>query len=408
MSDETIPENVKVATDGDGTINKVSSDKGVFNVITTATGKAYDAASEFVSNNGQGIAGGLIGRLVANKLGGSNAAAAAGVAIGAATAEYVFNFFTDDGDEVSASDIDENLTDEQLAAKQAELKESINGAEPSDLQKIAESANTDGTLLAQLAAPSATSPKPEPDPVYANDLIALGDTHDFRTTLTSQLSGERIIFHVSPNVDESRSATYDTISPLHFPGSIQVYKTTNARAININGKFIARNTAEAARTIEYMNLIRSWVMPYYGEGTSEKEYTSKRLGAPPDILVLRAYGKKNMEYIPVVLSSYSWTYPDDVDYIPTEFGESCPRIIDVSLTLMETYSPEEYGKFDLTEYKLGNLGKAFGTIDTEQRANVWKDMMLTHRNRNIISHGDWTRETGKPYNTGEVGSPNWR
>jgi len=36
-----------------------------------------------------------------------------------------------------------------------------------------------------------------------------------------------------------------------------------------------------------------------------------------------------------------------------------PRIIDVTLTFTETYSPDEFSSFDLNAYKLGKLSDAF-------------------------------------------------
>lgn len=171
-----------------------------------------------------------------------------------------------------------------------------------------------------------------------------------------------IVFTVMPIVDENRSASYDSLTPTHHPGSIQAYKTTSSRTFNINGKFISRSIDEANRTLKYLNTIRSWVMPYYGSGTAES-YTNK-IGLPPEILRFNAYGDKNLKDIPVVLTNYSWTYPEDVDYVQAIDADNksypVPRVIEISLSIMESYAPNELSKFDLLAYKNGDLNKAYG------------------------------------------------
>lgn len=183
-------------------------------------------------------------------------------------------------------------------------------------------------------------------------------TEDFKMKLRSKQTGFTIVFDVSPTIDESRSANYEHISPVHHPGTIQVYKNTEARQFNITVKLIARTSAEASLNVKYINAIRSWVMPYYGQGTANSS-ESNRLGAPPDILIFDVYGDKNIAALPVVLTSYHWVYPDQVDFIPTEDGIPFPTIMDISLSLIESYSPEEYTSFDITAYRTGDMANAY-------------------------------------------------
>ena len=103
-------------------------------------------------------------------------------------------------------------------------------------------------------------------------------------------------------------------------------------------------------------------MPYYGSGTAES-YPNK-IGLPPEILKFNAYGEKNLKDIPVVLTNYSWTYPEDVDYVQAidtnNISYPVPRVIEISLSIMECYAPNELSKFDLLAYKNGDLNKAYG------------------------------------------------
>lgn len=234
---------------------------------------------------------------------------------------------------------------------------------------------------------------------------------------------EQVIFEVTPSFTESRSVEYSPITPVHMPGSIQVYKNTNSRQFSIGAHFISRTSDEATQNMIYVQTLRAWMLPYFGSTSTlntnanrpqaktnqrnaniatnqptERPLTPEeraRLaqnrvaasgielrGAPPDVLYLYAYSTPsneqvdqsaersvafgvNINRVPVVISNLEITYPEDVDYIPTyansgnnvydKTSEPFPMRMDVSITLLETHSPREYEKFDLTKFKFGVL-----------------------------------------------------
>lgn len=210
-----------------------------------------------------------------------------------------------------------------------------------------------------------------------------------------------VIFEVTPSFSESGSVEYSAVQPVHMPGSIQTYKYTHSRTFNITAHLISRNTADALRNIKYLQTLRSWRYPYFGNsGTtsatqqpaapslgqfngndaamariqnSTSDASGELLGAPPEVLYLYAYStsnndkrgldsnnRVNIDRVPVVLSSLNITYPEDVDYLPinispTQKTEPFPVKMDVQITLLEAHSPTEYERFNLAAYKTGNL-----------------------------------------------------
>lgn len=179
------------------------------------------------------------------------------------------------------------------------------------------------------------------------------DNDDVMVKLTAIATGDEVRMVVTPMISEDGSVSYDPIRLIHHPGQIQMYVTTESRNFSIDARFIARTSEEATRNMMYLNLIRSWRMPYYGSGSAE-EWPAK-FGAPPDVLKFEGYGPGNLSSIPVVLQSYSLRYDNVVDYIPTEDGVPFPVIMDISLKLVESYSPAEFSKFNLIDYKKGIL-----------------------------------------------------
>lgn len=171
----------------------------------------------------------------------------------------------------------------------------------------------------------------------------------------------KITLEVMPTIAETRNASYDPFAPLHHPGELLKYRSTSARTWTINARLISRTIEEATHNRMVINTIRSWVMPFFGEGTSQSS-AGKYLGAPPPILTLSAYGDRMIGPAKCVLEGYNWDWPNDCDYLPTEQGIPFPVIMNVSLNLKESWSPAEYSGFNIVEYRIGNLPQAFSKI----------------------------------------------
>lgn len=211
-------------------------------------------------------------------------------------------------------------------------------------------------------------------------------TTDFKVKLTRAASAnlpanqvERVVWDATPEFSESRQIMYKNIEPVHAPGAIYQYGSTSARTFTIEGKFISRSINEATRTLAYVQYLRTWAMPVFGTaGTATGENI---LGAPPSVLFLTAYSRStlsdaqtsktvpigngtssstpaignNIYNVPVVITSLNIPFPSDVDYIPTINNIPVPTIIQVTVSLVETHSPNAYAKFNIQQFKLGQL-----------------------------------------------------
>jgi hypothetical protein len=178
-------------------------------------------------------------------------------------------------------------------------------------------------------------------------------------TQSPSVSGalDTVIFDVMPRIDERGGADYEAVQPTHHPGVIQKYRYSTARSWSINAKLISRTRDEARRTLLIMNTIRSWRMPFFGEGTASS--MPDFLGAPPPILTLKAYGTNMIGPVKCVMKDYNWAYDNTIDYIEADTGVAVPVIVEVSLSLEESWSPAETSSFSITDYKLGNMQDAY-------------------------------------------------
>lgn len=226
---------------------------------------------------------------------------------------------------------------------------------------------------------------------------------DYKVKLTRAASAklgpgkvERVVWDATPEFSENRSIMYKNIDPIHSPGAIYQYANTGSRMFNIQGKFISRSVNEATRTLAYIQYLRTWAMPVFGANPKGAPTGEDILGAPPSVLLLTAYAignpsnsvtskqvnintnvngtnsnminmdsssyntqvpaiGNNIFEVPVVITNLEIPYPSDVDYIPTVNNIPVPTVVTVSVQLTETHSPNAYAKFNLQQFKSGNL-----------------------------------------------------
>ncbi len=202
-------------------------------------------------------------------------------------------------------------------------------------------------------------------------------TNELKVKLVSQPLNETILFEAMPSISESRNAAYDEFTPLQHPGDMLKYRATASRSWSISAKLISRTSEEATKNLKNINIIRSWTMPFYGVGTENDPATKQYLGSPPQILTLTAYGNMMIGPVKCVLESYSWQFPDNIDYLPAYPDGSnsgppspFPVILNIELQLKESYSPAEFSGFSLMKFKKGELPAAFTAVKaSQQQAN---------------------------------------
>ena len=81
-------------------------------------------------------------------------------------------------------------------------------------------------------------------------------------------SYDEVVFNVTPRFSESREVEYTSLTPIHLPGGIQVYKNTRARSFSLTAHLISRTMEEATVNMIYLQTLRGWTMPYFGASST--------------------------------------------------------------------------------------------------------------------------------------------
>lgn len=194
-----------------------------------------------------------------------------------------------------------------------------------------------------------------------------------KVTLKENGTANAVVFEVMPEIVEQHTVEYEAIAPPQFPGSFQKYKGNSATQWQVNTTLISRNSTEAAQNLRYLQMLRGWTKPFFGDRTANS--FKNKLGAPPPVLTLSGL-RDLVGPVPVVITSLNWTWPKDVDYISTGIKGSdgnyipFPTVIQVPIQLVESYSITQFNDFSLADYRAGNLEIAFNKVDAPQPINT--------------------------------------
>ena len=169
----------------------------------------------------------------------------------------------------------------------------------------------------------------------------------------------------TPAISEDMTVEYAKIEIPQMPFSIQSYRGSSSRTWNVSDiKLISRTFNEATTNNSTLWRLRSWMKGEFGiEGTTKDNTLKRSLGMPPKVLMFTAYSShtiapatsRRIFRIPVVITSLSIDYPNDIDYIPDNDGNMVPIIQTISLSLTEQHSPSEISNFSLESFKAGKM-----------------------------------------------------
>ena len=125
-----------------------------------------------------------------------------------------------------------------------------------------------------------------------------------------------VIFPYTPSVTTAYSANYEQYDLIHSNYRGLFYKNSRVGDIQLRGTFTAQNTTEANYLLATIHFFRSVTKMFYGQDAER--------GTPPPICLLNGFGGYQFSDHPVVVSSFNYTLPNDVDYIrttnPNNFG----------------------------------------------------------------------------------------
>jgi hypothetical protein len=118
-----------------------------------------------------------------------------------------------------------------------------------------------------------------------------------------------VIFPYLPTVNVSYIANYDPQELTHSNYKAYQYRSSSVEQVQISGDFTAQDTAEANYMLAVIHFFRSVTKMFYGQDQNPKP------GTPPPLVFLFGLGDFQFNAHPLVVTSFNYSLPNDVDYI---------------------------------------------------------------------------------------------
>jgi hypothetical protein len=120
-------------------------------------------------------------------------------------------------------------------------------------------------------------------------------------------SSNGVIFPYTPQISTSYKANYSSYDLTHSNYRGYFYQNSYTDNITITATFTAQTTKEANYLLAVIQFFRSVTKMFYGQ--------SQNVGSPPPMCFLNGLGDYQFKKHPVLVTSFNYNLPADVDYI---------------------------------------------------------------------------------------------
>lgn len=193
--------------------------------------------------------------------------------------------------------------------------------------------------------------------VSPNSKILYWDSSGSTPGLLAPLKNtDGFIFPYVPSVTVTHSANYQTQQLTHSNYAQYFYESSSVASINISGEFTVQNIDEGKYFLAALYYFRALTKMFYG---SSGEYQ----GSPPPIVYLDGYGQHYLPHVPCVVTNFSHTMPNDVDYIEIMTPQSTTtKQVQTAATYFAT--PGQTNSMTIDQTTVNNAFNRVPTIST--------------------------------------------
>lgn len=172
-----------------------------------------------------------------------------------------------------------------------------------------------------------------------------------------------IVFPYTPTISSSMTTEYSQYDIIHSNYPQQSFVRHRPGNISISAQFIHQTENDAKYTSGVLHFLSVVMKMHFG-------INDENAGTPPPLLEFSAYGRTNFNRVPVFVSNFSTTYPDDVDYVtfnitdtggqqgassPSGTSINLPAIMNINIELIPHYPANDQNSFNLASFANGSL-----------------------------------------------------
>ena len=116
-----------------------------------------------------------------------------------------------------------------------------------------------------------------------------------------------LIFPYTPTISLKSSANYSKIDTVHSNYTFQAFKNSDPGSIEITAPMNVEDATQGLYWIAAVHYLRSLTKMFTG--------SDPKAGNPPPVVFLNGYGNYVFKNVPVVVTNFTCTLPNDCDYI---------------------------------------------------------------------------------------------
>lgn len=125
-----------------------------------------------------------------------------------------------------------------------------------------------------------------------------------------------VVFPYTPAIQTAYRASYDPTDLTHSNYRMYFYKNSHIDDITLTCDFTAQDSEEASYVLAVIHFFKSVTKMFYGKDIAPSA------GTPPPLVFLSGYGQYQFNNHPMLISSFTYNLPNDVDYIRASTGSS--------------------------------------------------------------------------------------
>lgn len=207
--------------------------------------------------------------------------------------------------------------------------------------------------------------------------LPFSDTRKFYNFLQAQL-GEvgGLIFPYTPKISMSYAVNYETTDIPQSNVQYNSYKNSPPPSIDVTAHFTADEKSQAKHMLSAIWFLQALSKCDVGDGKTYYTTTVKSGGGlPPPILYFNAY-EQMLENIPVVLKSFSFSYPDDIDYINLIINMENYNGYDDFDTIYEKFKSIDFKNTEQVNNFVEDINKYKTKTDDPLKMSFWLPMKM--------------------------------
>ena len=120
-----------------------------------------------------------------------------------------------------------------------------------------------------------------------------------------------VIFPYTPAITVNYAASYEGTSLTHTNYKIYQYQNSSVDQVQITCEFTAQDVKEANYVLAVIHFFRTMTKMFYGQDKDPKN------GTPPPLCYIYGMGGYQFDALPLAISGFNYSLPQDVDYIKT-------------------------------------------------------------------------------------------